>query len=35
MQGKLKLTGNMGKLLQNQAALDALGRAMSTIGAEY
>jgi putative sterol carrier protein len=35
MQGKLKFTGNMGKLLQNQAALDALGRAMSTIGAEY
>lgn len=31
MQGMLKVTGNMGKLLQNQAALTALGPAMSAI----
>ena len=31
MQGKLKITGNMGKLLLNQAAIDALGTAMASI----
>jgi putative sterol carrier protein len=31
MQGKLKITGNMGKLLLNQAAIEALGPAMSSI----
>jgi hypothetical protein len=34
MQGRLKITGNMGKLLQHQAALDALGSAMSTIATD-
>lgn len=33
MQGMLKVTGNMGKLLQNQAALKLLGPAMSSIAA--
>ncbi len=32
MQGMLKVTGNMGKLLQNQAALRTLAPAMSSIG---
>ena len=32
MQGKLKVTGNMGKLLQQQAALTALAPAMAAIG---
>jgi putative sterol carrier protein len=31
MQGKLKVTGSMGSLLQNQAAIAALGRAMSAV----
>lgn len=31
MQGMLKVTGNMGKLLQNQHALKALGPAMVAI----
>lgn len=35
MQGKLKITGNMGKLLQHQAALQALGPVMSTVETEY
>jgi hypothetical protein len=35
MQGKLKITGNMGKLLQQQAAIQALGPAMSQIETEY
>jgi putative sterol carrier protein len=35
MQGKLKITGNMGKLLQHQAALEALGPVMSTIPTEF
>lgn len=35
MQGKLKVTGNMGKLLQNQSALDALGPVMAGLETEY
>lgn len=35
MQGKLKVTGNMGKLLQNQGALQAIGPVMSEIPTEY
>ena len=35
MQGKLKVTGNMGKLLQNQSALDALGPVMAGVETEY
>ncbi len=35
MQGKLKVTGNMGKLLQNQSVLDALGPVMAGIATEY
>lgn len=35
MQGKLKVTGNMGKLLQNQAAMGALAPVLSTIETEY
>ena len=35
MQGRLKITGNMGKLLKHQAALEALGPAMTTIAADY
>jgi putative sterol carrier protein len=35
MQGKLTVTGNMGKLLLSQGALQALGPAMSTIDTEY
>jgi putative sterol carrier protein len=35
MQGRLKVTGNMGKLLQNQSALDALGPVMAGIATEY
>lgn len=35
MQGKLKVTGNMGKLLQNQSALDALGPVMAGVATEY
>jgi putative sterol carrier protein len=35
MQGKLKVTGNMGKLLQNQDAIAALGPAMSSIETEF
>jgi putative sterol carrier protein len=34
MQGKLKITGNMGKLLQNQAALQAL-QVMESLETEY
>lgn len=34
MQGMLKVTGNMGKLLQNQSALTALGPAMSSIAGD-
>jgi putative sterol carrier protein len=35
MQGKLKVQGNMGKLLQNQSALDALGPVMAGFQTEY
>jgi len=35
MQGKLKVTGNMGKLLQNQAAMTAVGPVLATVAAEY
>jgi putative sterol carrier protein len=35
MQGKLKITGNMGKLLQHQTAIQALGPAMAGIATEY
>ena len=31
MQGKLKVTGNMGKLLQHQGAIQAMGPAMSSL----
>lgn len=34
MQGKLKITGNMGKLLQNQAALQAF-QVMESLETEY
>lgn len=35
MQGKLKVTGNMGKLLQNQGALQAIGPVMAEVPTEY
>ena len=35
MQGRLKITGDMGKLLKNQAVTDALGPAMGSVAAEY
>ena len=35
MQGKLKVTGNMGKLLQNQGAMQSIGPALSSVSAEY
>lgn len=35
MQGKLKVTGNMGKLLQHQGAIQALGPVLSSIDTEY
>jgi putative sterol carrier protein len=35
MQGRLKVTGNMGKLLQHQAAIQALGPAMASLDAEH
>ncbi len=35
MQGKLKVKGNMGKLLQNQSAIDALGPVMAEVKTEY
>jgi putative sterol carrier protein len=35
MQGKLKVTGNMGKLLQNQGAMQALGPVLSSVPADY
>ncbi len=35
MQGKLIVTGNMGKLLQNQSALDVLGPVMAGVETEY
>jgi hypothetical protein len=35
MQGRLKVTGSMGALLQNQTALAALGPAMSSLETTY
>ena len=35
MQGKLKVTGNMGKLLQNQGAMQALGPVLAAVAADY
>lgn len=35
MQGRLKVTGNMGSLLQNQDAIAALSAAMSSLETEY
>ena len=35
MQGKLKVTGNMGKLLQNQGAMQSLGPVLSKVAADY
>ncbi len=35
MQGRLKVTGNMGKLLQHSHVLEALGPVMSSIGTDY
>jgi putative sterol carrier protein len=35
MQGKLKVTGNMGKLLQNQGAMQAVGPVLAAIPVEY
>lgn len=35
MQGKLKVTGNMGKLLQHQGALQAIGPVMAEVNTEY
>ena len=35
MQGKLKVTGNMGKLLQHQGVLQAMGPVMAGVPTEY
>jgi hypothetical protein len=35
MQGKLKVTGNMGKLLQHQGAMQALFPVLSSVPTEY
>jgi putative sterol carrier protein len=35
MQGRLVITGNMGKLLQQRSAIEALGPAMAAIETEY
>ena len=35
MQGKLKVTGNMGKLLQHQVALQAIFPVLATLSTEY
>lgn len=35
MQGKLKVTGNMGKLLQHQGAIQALGPVLQQVPTEY
>jgi putative sterol carrier protein len=35
MQGKLKVTGNMGKLLQNQGAMQALGPVLASVQTDY
>ncbi|HVL81402.1 MAG TPA: SCP2 sterol-binding domain-containing protein [Actinomycetota bacterium] len=35
MQGKIKVQGNMGKLLQHQGTLQALSQALGQVPAEY
>jgi predicted lipid carrier protein YhbT len=35
MQGKLKVTGNMGKLLQHQGVLQSVAPVMSSVATEY
>ncbi len=35
MQGKLKVTGNMGKLLQHQGAIQALGPVIQQVPTDY
>ncbi len=35
MQGKIKVTGNMGKLLQHQAVLQAVMKVVGTVPTEY
>jgi putative sterol carrier protein len=35
MQGKLKVTGNMGKLLQHQGVLQAMGPIIAAVPTEY
>jgi len=35
MQGKLKITGNMGKLLRNQGAVSAIGLVLAKVPTEY
>lgn len=35
MQGKLKVTGNMGKLLQHQAAMETIFPVLAGLGTEY
>ena len=35
MQGKLKITGNMGKLLQHQGAMQAIFPVLAGLGTEY
>ncbi len=35
MQGRLKITGNMGKLLQNQDAVSALQQVLASLETEY
>lgn len=35
MQGKLKVTGNMGKLLQHQGAIQSLGPVIQQVPTEY
>lgn len=35
MQGKLKVTGNMGKLLQHQGTMQALGPVLASVETEF
>lgn len=35
MQGKLKVTGNMGKLLQHQGAMQALGPVLQSVQTDF
>ncbi len=35
MQGKLKVTGNMGKLLQHQSAMQAIFPVLATLSTQY